>query len=80
MENHKEALNKLGTAVEVVITMVDEADGQVLNSQLHDVTGQYNTLEFNSNGYPVERWLEDRETQLCGLAPTGVLVSPVQVG
>ena len=79
METHREALSKLGAAVKVVSELVDEDDKQLLGGQLDEVTGQYNTLKFNSNGYPVERWLEDKETKLCLLAPTGVLVSPVQV-
>lgn len=79
VERHREALNKLGAAVKVVAELVDESDQQLLNCQLDEVTGQYKILKFNSRGYPVERWLEDRETRLCSLAPTGVLVSPVQV-
>ena len=79
VETHREALNKLGAAVKVVSELVDEDDKQLLGGQLDEVTGQYNTLKFNSNGYPVERWLEDKEMKLCLLAPTGVLVSPVQV-
>ena len=79
VESHKEALNKLGAAVKVVTDLVDESDQKALKDELNEVTGQYNTLKFNSEGYPVQRWLEDRETQLCSLAPTGVLVAPVQV-
>ena len=79
MESHKEALNKLGAAVKVVTELVDETDQEALKDQLNQVTGQYNTLKFNSKGYPAQRWLEDREAQLCSLAPCGVLVSPVQV-
>lgn len=79
MESHKEVLNKLGAAVKVVTDLVDESDQEALKDQLGQVTGQYNTLKFNSKGYPAKRWLEDRETQLCSLAPCGVLVSPVQV-
>ena len=80
MRSHREALNKLGAAVKVVVDLVDEGDQQLLNGQFSEVTGRYNTLKFDSNSYVVDRWLEDRETQLCGLAPAGVLVSPLQVG
>ena len=79
MEGHKEALNKLGVAVKVVSELVDEADQKLLAGQLDEVTGQYNSLKFNSRGYPIERWLEDREVQLCSMAPAGVLVTSVQV-
>ena len=79
MNTHKEALSKLGAAVKVVTELVDESDQEALKDQLNQVIGQYNTLKFNSRRYPAQRWLEDRETQLCSLAPCGVLVSPVQV-
>ena len=79
VNSHKEALSKLGAAVKVVTELVDESDQEALKDQLNQVTGQYNTLKFNSRSYPAQRWLEDRETQLCSLAPCGVLVSPIQV-
>ena len=80
-------MNKLGATVKVVTELVDENDQQLLDEndkqllagQLDEVTGQYNSLKFNSSGYPVERWLEDREGQLCSMAPAGVLVTSVQV-
>ena len=79
VESHREALNKLGAAVSVVVDLVDDSDQQLLRQRLGDVTGRYNELKFDSNSYLVDRWLEDRESQLCGLAPSGVLVSPLQV-
>ena len=79
VESHGEALSKLGAAVSVVVDLVDDSDQQLLRQRLSDVTGQYNALKFDSNSYLVDRWLEDKESQLCGLAPSGVLVSPLQV-
>lgn len=79
VNSHKEALSKLGAAVKVVTELVDESDQEALKDQLNQMIGRYNTLKFNSRSYPTQRWLEDRETQLCSLAPCGVLVSPVQV-
>lgn len=72
-------MNKLAAAVKVVSELVEESDQQLLAGQLGEVTGQYNTLKFNARGYPVDRWVEDRETQLCSMAPAGVLVTSVQV-
>ena len=79
MEGHKKASYDLAAAVEVVTVMVDESDQQVLVGQLEKIMGQYSVLRFNSRCYLVERWLEDREAELCSMAPAGVLVSSVHV-
>ena len=38
-----------------------------------------NQLVFDSSCYLVDRWLEDRSTQLSAMAPSGVLVVSLQV-
>ena len=43
------------------------------------MTWRYNQLVFDSSCYPVDRWLEDRSTQLSAMAPSGVLVVSLQV-
>ena len=49
-----------------------------LNSELQAVSFQYHSLLFQASCYPVDMWLEDCCQQLCGMAPSGVLVSPLQ--
>ena len=78
VREHKETLEKLENAVDDLLPLVDETDQQELSSELQNVTYQYTALQFDCSCYPVERWLDNRTSQLCEMAATGVLVSPLQ--
>ena len=80
VKEHHESLESLESAVSDVLTLVEEEDDQrALSQQLEEVTQRYNRLLFDSSCYPVDRWLEDRSTQLVSMAPSGVLVVALQV-
>ena len=63
----------------ILSPLVDESDQVELKSQLEGVTGQYDSLRFDSELYPVERWVEDRTKKLAVMCPTGVTVPSLQV-
>ena len=79
VEDHKEHQESLEAAVNFVLPFVEESDQEELNSQLGEVTQQYNILKFNCSCYPAERWLEDQEALLCRMSQTGVMIAPLQV-
>ena len=76
---HHGALEMLEGAVGAVIPLLDESDQEELRVQLEDLTNQYNSHNFDTNYYIVERWVESKEAELIGMAPTGVQVQPLQV-
>ena len=79
VRDHHESLDSLESAVSDVLTLVSEEDQKELSHQLGEVTWRYNQLVFDSSCYPVNRWLEDRSSQLSAMAPSGVLVVSLQV-
>ena len=79
VDNHKEDLESLAAMVHAVLELVDEDDCKALGSQLREVTSDYDELRFDCSCYPSERWLEAHTSQLCSLAPCGVVVAPLQV-
>ena len=64
--------------VEEVLPFLEEEHQVELNSKLQTVSFQYHRLLFKASCYPVDMWLEDRCQQLSGMAPSGVLVVPLQ--
>ena len=78
MKDRREVLENLEAAVNDVLSLVEEPHQQELSSQLQSLTHRYDILHFNASCYPVDRWLDDRSSQLAQMAPTGVLVSPLQ--
>ena len=76
---HEEALEQLESAVNDVITLVDESDQSDLSSRLQSLSLRYRCHGFNSQCYPVNRWLDDRSLQLCSMPPCAVLVPLLQV-
>lgn len=79
METHQEDLEAVEDSVSILLPLLDGSDQQELKGQLDTLTGQYDSLKFSCELYPVERWLEDRSHQLGGMAPTGVTVPTLQV-
>ena len=76
---HEEALTDLESAVNDVITLVDESDQSDLSSRLQALSLRYRCHGFRCHGYPVHRWLDDRSLQLCSMCPCAVQVSDLQV-
>ena len=76
---HKEAHERLESAVNDVINLVDESDQSNLGSRLQSLTLRYHCHGFHCQAYPVARWLDDRSLQLCSLPLTAVLVPNLQV-
>lgn len=79
VKGHEEALTTLESAVNDVITLVDESDQSELSSRLQGVSLRYHCHGFRSQCYPVHRWLDDRSLQLCSMSPCAVQVSDLQV-
>ena len=77
VESHIINFNKLKLAFQSVIDIVDEYHKPTFSSQLDEVTECFNTLRFNASSNAVQRWLEDKETQLGSMAR--VIVLPVHV-
>ena len=80
VESHEKDLDSLESAVNDVITLVDEDHQSELSSRLQSVSLRYRCHGFSSHCYPVERWLDEQSLQLCRMAPTGVVVTEIQVG
>ena len=76
---HQQALEQLESAVNDVITLVDESDQSDLSSRFQSVSLRYQCHTFQSQCYPVWRWLDDRSLQLCSMPPSAVLVTQLQV-
>ena len=76
---HEQALDQLESAVNDVITLVDESDQSDLSSRFQSVSLHYRCHAFQSQCYPVWRWLDDRSLQLCSMPPCAVLVTQLQV-
>ena len=79
VQAHEETLEQLESAVNDVITLVDDSDQSELGSRLQSVSLRYHCHSFSCQCYPVERWLDDRSLQLCSMAPCGVMVTQLQV-
>ena len=79
VEAHKETLSELESAVNDVITLVDESDQSDLSARLQSVSLRYQCHCFQSQCYPVQRWLDERSLQLCSMPPSAVLVTHLQV-
>ena len=80
VESHEKDLDSLESAVNDVITLVDEDHQSELSSRLQSVSLRYRCHGFSSHCYPVERSLDKQSLQLCRMAPTGVVVTEIQVG
>lgn len=76
---HEKTLDQLESAVNDVITLVDESDQSDLSSHFQSVSLRYHCHSFQCQCYPGQRWLDDRSLQLCCMAPCGVLVTQLQV-
>ena len=77
--NHGAALTQLETAVNDVVTLVDESDQSELGARLQTLSLRYQCHGFRCHCYPVQRWLDDRSLQICSMCPCAVQVTELQV-
>ena len=78
MENHKTNFNNLKMGIQSVLDIVDEYHKLTVKIQLDDVTEQFDALRFNARSYAVQRWLDDKETQLDNMTRVNIVL-PVHV-
>ena len=75
MESHKLSFKELERATQSVLDTVDEHHKPILKGWLDEVTERFNALRFNARSYAVQRWLEDKQTQLGNIARVNIVQS-----